>query len=225
LGALTPTPPKKTCSTWHMILLSDNQQQPVGLGWRALSRALVAPVYNWRTRRIAQTLGPQISAGETVLDFGAGDGEVARAIVAHSGCRLTGLDTITYGDIGLDFVLYDGHTIPLADDSFDTVMALFVLHHCTDPDQALAECRRVSRRRLLIVEEVYTNRLEALFTSAEDWVTNRLLSGDVDIPLNFRSLADWRATFRRLGLAQRSERTFRPLPFIPLRTVLFELEK
>lgn len=208
-----------------MTLFSDNQQQPAGLGWRTLSRALVAPVYNWRTRRIAQTLGPRFSTGETVLDFGIGDGEVARAIVAQSGCHLTGLDTITYGDSGLDCVLYDGHDIPLANDSFDTVMALFVLHHCADPDRALAECRRVSRRRLLIVEEVFTNRLEAVFTSAEDWVTNRLLSGDVDIPLNFRSLTDWRATFRRMGLTQRSERTFRPLPFIPLRTVLFELEK
>jgi len=55
-----------------------------------LSRSLLKAVMDWRARRIARTLGPLLRADETVLDFGTGDGVVARTIMAESGCSLCG---------------------------------------------------------------------------------------------------------------------------------------
>lgn len=124
---------------------------------RAVTRGVLGPLLNWRANRIARVVGPRLAAGETVLDFGTGDGVVARAIAKQSGSRITGLDTISYGDLGFPFIPYDGGRIPLEDGNFETVTALLALHHATDVEASLAECARVAHHRLLIVEEVFTN--------------------------------------------------------------------
>src|SRR5262245_25413079 len=87
------------------------------LGWcNVVCRALLKPVINWRARRIAGALRELLDQNETVLDYGTGDGIVARALVRATGCTVTGIDTITYGDIGIPFVPYDGKHIPFPDD-------------------------------------------------------------------------------------------------------------
>lgn len=193
--------------------------------WRPPLRWALKPLLEWRAARIARGVAPLLSAGELVLDFGTGDGVVAQRISQRSGCEITGLDTIRYGDPGLSFIPYDGRRIPVGDGEFDTVMALFALHHCADVEASLAECRRVARKRLLVVEEVYVNRFEELFTKAEDWVANRILSGAVEIPLHFKPPCGWKELFARQRLALAREARLRPLPFLPLRTVLYELHK
>jgi hypothetical protein len=72
---------------------------------------------------------------------------VARAIAKGSGRSITGLDLISYGDLGFPLIPYDGGRIPLEDASHDTVTALLALHHATDLEFSLAECARVARHR------------------------------------------------------------------------------
>ena len=38
---------------------------------------------------------------------------------------------------------YDGHTLPLADNSYNSVLCFQVLEHCSDPELMLQECHRV----------------------------------------------------------------------------------
>ena len=66
---------------------------------------------------------------------------------------------------------------------------------------------------------------EEVFTKVEDWIANRLLSGEVDITLRFRPPHEWHECFPRVGLKLLGEKRFKPLPFLPLRTIIFELEK
>jgi len=209
----------------YPILPRGPDHRPAIKGWRYLSRSVLYPLMRWRARRIGRRLGPLFTRGERVLDVGTGDGLVARAIARVGSCSITGIDTVDYGDIGFPCLTYVGGRMPFQDESYDTVMALFSLHHSGDAEFSLGECRRVAAKRLIVVEEVFQNRLEELFTKGEDWVTNRLLSGEVHIPFQFKSLSRWRELFDRLGLDLELQRRFFPLPFIPLRTVLFVLRK
>jgi SAM-dependent methyltransferase len=207
------------------VLPLGPDHRPTGGGWRKLSRGALHPLMRWRASRIARVLGSRLSKDETVLDVGTGDGMVAREIQRVSGARITGIDTVVYGNVGYPCLTYSGRRMPVEDSSFDSVLALFSLHHTSDIEAAVGECRRVSTGRVLIIEEVFRNKIEELFTKGEDWLANRLLSGDVDVPLQFRSLADWRAIFARQGLTVEKETRFFPLPFIPLCTMFFELRK
>lgn len=104
----------------------------------------------------ASYLLPYLSAGQKLLDVGAGPGtitagfarrvdavtvveisdevvEVARQNLADAGCQ------------NVDFVVGDIHCLPFADASFEVVHAHQVLQHVADPVQALRELARVCK--------------------------------------------------------------------------------
>lgn len=100
----------------------------------------------------------ELQGDETILDIGCADGRDLRRLDAefgHTG-RLIGSDLYLgaseyYLDNGYTpletnekmFIAADAESIPLADDSIDVLMALFVLYHVNDPQKALEEFKRV----------------------------------------------------------------------------------
>ena len=99
--------------------------------------------------------GYSASAGKRVLDIGCGNGYVLAQYARH-GAETHGIDlTETALDLSRRrfqlarlqgrFQRTDGDTIPYADDFFDIVCAMGVLHHIEDPRPMLAEMRRVLR--------------------------------------------------------------------------------
>lgn len=84
-----------------------------------------------------------------VLDFGAGRCELStylknrnyvKSVDIYAGC--TGAD------------VYDGYKLPYADDSFDVVVCMFVLHHIPHHREIIDELKRVCARRIIIVEDM-----------------------------------------------------------------------
>ena len=102
--------------------------------------------------------GLQLTAGATVLDFGAGTGWFAR-FLTQLGCRVILLDVSEtalemarelyrrqpiIGDRpGPEFLLFDGRRIPLADASVDRVLSFHAFHHAPHPTAVVAELARV----------------------------------------------------------------------------------
>jgi len=99
----------------------------------------------------------------------------------------------------------DPFTVPVASDSFDSVMLLYVLHHVLRSDQAklLAEARRIARSRLVIVEDV-PRRWERTVTKLWDFVFNRPFG--IPTPFSFRTEEEWMA---ELGAIEHVD-VFRP---------------
>lgn len=93
--------------------------------------------------------------GDSILDAGCGRGHLAEAIArAEPGAAVVGVDLAPPPDqapANLSFVQGWLGNLPFPDKSFDTVLCTHTLEHILDMEGALADLRRIARRRLIIV--------------------------------------------------------------------------
>lgn len=182
-------------------------------------------IMNWRARRVARELSNLIESGESVLDFGAGTMLIAQALKRLKSISVQGVDVADYHKAGIPLTLYYGKKMPFKKNSFDIVMANFVLHHCADPNAALDECIRVARKKLIIIEDVYHALLEKWLLCIDDWVANKIECPSVSVPFHFKTAEQWQELFEQRGLRIVSRTRIYPLPLHPIRSVTYLLEK
>lgn len=140
--------------------------------------------------------------GPDILEVGAAEGWVGKEIKSrHPSFRIQLLDVIDLNQTELPLKLYDGKAIPFADNSFDTVIVMMVLHHCEDPEAVLQEAARVSKKRLVVTESVYRFWAGHYLLWFMDNLVNSLRSGGwMAKGLHFRTVPEWEETFERYGL-------------------------
>ena len=107
--------------------------------------------------------------GQRILDLGTGNGYVAKSIAsAVPECRVIGIDVARQaietnidqakaaGLSNVDFLAYDGTTLPFPDNHFDAAVSRYVLHHLPRPETSLAELGRTIRRngRLVLADGI-----------------------------------------------------------------------
>jgi ubiquinone/menaquinone biosynthesis C-methylase UbiE len=85
-----------------------------------------------------------------VLEVGSGGGSLALRIAEEIGCEVFGLDSSAAmvsasSAIGIETILGDVRSLPFPDDSFDAVVAAWMLYHVFPLDQGLSELARVLR--------------------------------------------------------------------------------
>ncbi len=113
-----------------------------------------------------------IEKGQKVLDIGCGDGLLLSAL-AKKGVTGFGVDVSEEGarkcrEKGLDVSAVDisAGSLPLKDDSFDTVVMLDVLEHVYAPEELLKEAVRISKKYVIISVPNFNSlpaRLQVLF--------------------------------------------------------------
>lgn len=109
------------------------------------------------------------------LNVGSGHGFFSDA-ARRAGIPMTSLEVaVPEGSIEPDqVVLYDGAHMPFEDRVFDAAIAMYVLHHTSDPARVLGEMKRVSRKRIVLVEELYRHLSGKLGLALLDlWVNSR----------------------------------------------------
>jgi ubiquinone/menaquinone biosynthesis C-methylase UbiE len=115
---------------------------------------MVKRVYQHRARWTARRLRPLIRPKDRILDVGAGDCRLDLLLQRQMGCEVVPVDVADYNQTDLPLTLFDGDRLPFEADSFDVVLLVFVLHHALDPRTVLEEARRVSRRQIVVFEDV-----------------------------------------------------------------------
>lgn len=104
---------------------------------------------------------PHPLAHRIVLDAGAGTG-VASAVLASLGARPVAID-LSFDMLAWDTrrrppaAIADVSRLPLGDGSVDDTVAAFVYNHVTEPELALADAARVTRRHGALLACVYAN--------------------------------------------------------------------
>ena len=180
----------------------------------------------WWAPIIVRSISSFIEREERVLDIGAGGGWVGELLSEEKGAAVTLLDVADFNRSNLPLILYDGARIPFQDNSFDTSLLLFVLHHCEDPLRVLKEAIRVAQKRIVIHEDTYTSPVSKLLTGMNDFISNSpfFLSNPfkMNMPYNYKKVADWEHVFQELSLKVKFKKV---TGHFITKHVLFVLEK
>jgi ubiquinone/menaquinone biosynthesis C-methylase UbiE len=122
-------------------------------GWGTKEAAAYDMLAGRVTARVADPLLDVVGAdsGSRLLDVATGPGYVA-AMAAERGAEVVGVDfsesMIEYARNrvpGVEFVRGDATALPFEDESFDAVVAAFLLLHLGTPERAVGEAARVLR--------------------------------------------------------------------------------
>jgi len=172
-----------------------------------------------RATALATHLAAVMPASASVLDVGAGNGKLARAIMdRRPDLTFQAIDTKLWPDRVVDVQAFDGVQIPYPDASFDVCLISDVLHHCEDPVALLQEMKRVTRRHLVIKDHVANSAFDYQLLKWMDWFGNR--GHDVPLTYDYWPWRRWEDTFARLGLQVQTVRTRLGLYSMPLSLVL-----
>jgi hypothetical protein len=85
---------------------------------------------------------------------------------------------------------------------------------------------RVSKKRIIVVEEVYENVIRKYVTYINDWIVNKIESIDINVPFHFHTEQKWLSMFEEYGCRVIAKERVSSLPFWPpVLDMMYILEK
>lgn len=155
-------------------------------------------VFLRRISVLSNQIALQIPNNIRILDIGCGDGTISKMIIDNKKkTTIEGIDIFTRESCSIPFKMFDGKTIPHADNEFDATLFVDVLHHTTNIKELITEAARVSKKYIIIKDHHYNNALDFGILKFMDWVGNA--PHGVKVIYNFKNLDFWKATFNDLG--------------------------
>ena len=124
-----------------------------------------------RAESIVKLFEDQLPEKSRILDLGGGWGFYADPL-GKRGHQSLVLDVVKPGYQKAPVVLYDGDRIPFEDKSFDVTILITMLHHVPDPGKLLQEVCRVTRSKVIVVEDLYHHGLGRFWTICRDRMLN-----------------------------------------------------
>jgi ubiquinone/menaquinone biosynthesis C-methylase UbiE len=166
-----------------------------------------------RENEVGSRVSRHLQPGQRVLDYGAGTGLLAKWLAREAGVQPTLADIVEYSNRRREFpflLMEDPFHVPAEDGAFDVVLLLFALHH--NPYEAqrkvIAEARRLSRSRVVVIEDTPRSRADLAWNTFWDRLLN--LRHGVPTPLAFRPMQEWLPIFLEHGLEATHVETYRP---------------
>lgn len=162
---------------------------------------------HWHTAQHALAWMP-VAPGETVLDLGTGSGYAVRALraVADAG-RAYGLDgspemtrnaRAATDDSRVGFVVGTFGSLPFQDGSIDHCFSMEAFYYAGDPEETLAELRRILRPGGTFFCAVDYYRENHHTHDWADWI---------DLPMTLWSRSEYANAFRRAGFHVAAQNT------------------
>ena len=156
-----------------------------------------------RTQRIVNIFDKFIKEGEKILDIGAGGGWLAKEVQKRKNAEITLLDVIDFNRTNLKAVLYNGKKMPFPNNYFDTSLLIFTLHHCLNPLETLKEAKRVTKEKIIVIEDTPVSFFNKIFFWIWDIFTNLpslIKPPGENIFFNFKTISEWQQVFNDFQL-------------------------
>ena len=134
-----------------------------------------------------------------VLDVGCGDGQLAGLLdeaLPHAFFR--GMDVLVRPQTAIPVERFDGVTIPMPDNSVDTVMMVDVLHHTEDPQILMREAKRVASKWIVLKDHTRDGLFANTTLRFMDWIGNA--RHGVALPYNYLSGSEWDKLFEQIDV-------------------------
>lgn len=183
-------------------------------------------IHRWlgETRAIRRSLIPIFNEGGSVLDVGAGSGELINTISEKSQIRrfLCGVDleieaAKTVSKRGFSGMVCSGSQLPFADNSFDHVVSSLVFHHLSDEVAVavLQEMMRVARGRIFVIDLRRSVNAYLGYRALSFFLFQRLTreDGALSVQRGFTD-AELRAIAERAGLREISVKRSAPFRLV-----------
>jgi hypothetical protein len=150
----------------------------------------------------------------SVIDYGAGDGQVTQQLYDRLGISIEGVDVRDYRalSVKVPIGIFEGFRVAVSDGTYQAALLTNVLHHEQDNEQILNELDRIVQNRLVVLETVPVGETEEIMehdkdrTFMNDYLYNRLFhNADVPVPGTFETPQGWKSRFLQHGWQLTSE--------------------
>lgn len=170
----------------------------------------------------------QLDHMNSILDIGSGNGLHARVLSQeYPKMEITTLDVDDYRwekSSGQKHISYDGYGMPISSRRYDASLLFFVLHHAEDQNKLIQEAARVTRKRIIVCEEVYETAFQKLCMVMYDTLINRIIFGERISEPHFRTEAAWVSLFGSVGIKIIDIYRMEKNPFYPPSRIFFFLQ-
>lgn len=175
-----------------------------------------------RAEKIVERISSHIK-GNSLLDVGCGTGHISLLIKRNINIKVQMLDihprlgqwgqrlvaipcaSVISKKYGLEYILYEGSTLPFKADSFDTILLAFVLHHAVNPEQLLNEAFRVAKKRIIVLEDLLEKKSK---TSWKKFIDSMINLEFFQHPHAIKSRDEWVKLFGDFGGKLLNEKKF-----------------
>lgn len=163
----------------------------------SLWKFLLMPFLKYRARILSRRIAPHIEPSHTLLDIGCGNMLISKYLREYTHIDVTGIDVVNMNVTDYPHRLFDGMTIPFKNQMFGVSLLIGVLHHAKRPLVLLRESRRVTARRIIIFEDIFTTRVGRLWLCIRDIIGNLPEELHMNFPCNFHQTSYWERQFRK----------------------------
>ena len=154
--------PRKRCSRGSRPELHPGPRMDLSGQSMTIPMKTAAPTS--RSYKLVPFFEDALADAREVLNFGSGDGYLSHYLEARPRAQgrlaITDVDVQDHSTTGRTPILFDGEHLPFTDGHFDATLCMYVLHHTPDPDPLIAEIRRVTRRTVIVTEDLAETLLD-----------------------------------------------------------------
>jgi SAM-dependent methyltransferase len=174
-----------------------------------------------------QRYQPHLIQATSLLDIGVGTGLALQHVMQqnpHLSCTGVDIRDLRLPDVSVPLEVYGGHSLPFVTNQFDVSLIFYVLHHCQDPWHLLDEAARVTRQKLIIIEEFHHPGADVTSLGLTERESHRALGIPPDLPYRPFDKIEFEGVLRERNLIKLEEQLLPSKTTRPVKKYLYVVQ-